>query len=420
MTGFRASLRPASFRGVGFEVEVVDDVFGRRGVHHEFPQRDIGAYEDLGDGDPSFSLEAFLIGADCIDQAKALMAACREPGSGVLVHPLWGSRNVVCTSPRLRIDFKDGRVAKLALTFLETGAVAQPVTMDNARLRTTLSADAANTALASRFGGALDVAGRPGWVAESAAGALSGGLSLLTDGAGVAGVTAMEPYLDSSLDMISDLATADRASVDPQALISVAARRILGKGVAALSDPASLASSLIGLVRLFSVSQGTPAAAYTAQQRLRGFVPAVSATTGTPSRAAEARSVSAFGELFRTAGVIESARMSAGMEFNTLAELSETRDSLAEGLDAEMLATPDDGVYASLADLRTSVIADLNARADLPSLAAWTPTATTPAIVAAYEIYDDPTRDAEILARNPVVSHPGLIPGGETLEVIRG
>lgn len=420
MNTFRSTLRPAAFRGVPFFVDVVDDSFGRRGVHHEFPQRNVGAYEDLGDGDPTFALDAFVIGGDCIEQAKTLIAACREPGSGVLMHPLWGTKTVVCTSPRLRLDFKNGRVAKLTLAFLETGAIAQPVTVDNSRLQTALAADVANTSLISRFGNALDVTGRPGWVAESATDALAGGLSLVSSGAGTVDASAMEPYLDSSLAMVSDVVSVDRASVDAGALVSLASRRILSNGVGALSNPTSLAKTIVGLVRLFSISQGSPSSAYAAQRRLRSYAPTVAASGTTSSRIAQAQSVSAVGDLFRTASLVESARMSAAMDFDTLQDLSATRDSLADGLDAEMLTATDDTVYANLADLRTSVVTDLNARADLPSLAEWTPTSTTPALVAAYEIYDDPTRDEDILARNPAVSHPGLIPGGETLEVIRG
>jgi prophage DNA circulation protein len=45
------------------------------------------------------------------------------------------------------------------------------------------------------------------------------------------------------------------------------------------------------------------------------------------------------------------------------------------------------------------------------------PQATQPALVLAYSLYEDASRDADIIARNNV-RHPGFVPGGRTLEVL--
>lgn len=417
-----AVLRSASFRGVPFKVEVSDDAFGRRGVHHEFPQRDRGAWEDLGDGDPTYALEAFVIGADAIARAKALIAACREPGYGILVHPLWGSVNVACTSPRLRVDYKTARLATLSLSFVEAGPAAQPDTVDDGRLRTTLAAEAASDALMTRFAGAVNVAGLPGWVAESGAATLASGVGLIADGVGQLPLTdGMEPYLDGAVDLLADLVTVDPRRIDAMAVVSLASRRLLTSGAGAFANPSSLARSMVGMGRMVSISHGTPAAAYAAQRSLWAFVPAIAAgVVSTGSRLAEAANATAIGDLVRTSAVIEAARMTPAMEFGSYQELSCVRDELAEALDNEMLGASDDSLFDALTGLRSSVITDLNTRAALPSLVSWVPSATTPALVAAYDIYDDPAREAEILARNPGIPHPGMIPGGDALEVLNG
>ncbi|SBW12017.1 putative DNA circulation family protein [uncultured Alphaproteobacteria bacterium] len=417
-----AVLRSASFRGVPFKVEVSDDAFGRRGVHHEFPQRDRGAWEDLGDGDPTYALEAFVIGADALARAKALIAACREPGYGALVHPLWGTLNVVCTSPRLRVDYKTARIATLSLSFVEAGPVAQPSTADDGRLRTTLAAEAAADALMTRFAGAVNVAGLPGWVAESAAATLADGIGAIADGVGQLPLAdGMEPYLDGAVDLLADLVTIDPRRLDAMAVVSLASRRLLVTGAGVFANPPGLARSVVGMGRMVSISHGTPAAAYAAQRSLWSFVPAIAAgVVATGSRMAEATNANAVGDLVRTSAVIEAARMTPAMEFESYQDLACVRDDLAEALDGEMLGASDDGLFDALAGLRSSVITDLNTRAELPSLVSWSPTATTPAVVAAYDIYDDPAREAEILARNPGIPHPGMIPGGDALEVLNG
>jgi prophage DNA circulation protein len=39
-------------------------------------------------------------------------------------------------------------------------------------------------------------------------------------------------------------------------------------------------------------------------------------------------------------------------------------------------------------------------------------------LVIAYNLYGDSKRAEEILARNPQIVHPSLVPGGEALEIL--
>jgi prophage DNA circulation protein len=46
-----------------------------------------------------------------------------------------------------------------------------------------------------------------------------------------------------------------------------------------------------------------------------------------------------------------------------------------------------------------------------------TGTATTPALLIAWQVHGDPTRDLELVARNEILD-PNFAPGGEPLEVL--
>jgi prophage DNA circulation protein len=54
----------------------------------------------------------------------------------------------------------------------------------------------------------------------------------------------------------------------------------------------------------------------------------------------------------------------------------------------------------------------------LPSVTQVVPQQTLPALVQAYQLYGDSTRDTDLVNRN-LLQHPGFIPAGEPLEVVR-
>ena len=84
-------LRPASFRGVPFVVDVAAGEGGRRIVTHEFPLRDQPYTEDLGRAAQRHRIRAFVIGDDYQDKRDALLAACQDKNTaGTLVHPFLG------------------------------------------------------------------------------------------------------------------------------------------------------------------------------------------------------------------------------------------------------------------------------------------------------------------------------------------
>ena len=123
---WRDSLRPASWRGVAFEVEATSGTFGRRVARHEYPQRDIPAIEDMGRATRELTISAFIIGDRYMQRRDQLIAAAEKPGPGVLIHPYLGRMRVVCESFSLGETTTDGRMATLEFTFVEAGELTFP------------------------------------------------------------------------------------------------------------------------------------------------------------------------------------------------------------------------------------------------------------------------------------------------------
>ena len=94
------------------------------------------------------------------------------------------------------------------------------------------------------------------------------------------------------------------------------------------------------------------------------------------------------------------------------------REELVCRIDAESEVTPDDEVYMTLSDLRTSVVQAVpNPEQNLARIVQYVPKETLPSLLVAYQIYGDAGRADDIATRNGP-RHPGFLIGGNQLEVL--
>ncbi|WP_095050432.1 DNA circularization protein [Pseudomonas sp. Irchel s3h9] len=113
---WRDRLLPASFRGVGFWIDQAKTPVGRKGQLHEYPQRDLPYFEDLGQQAKTYEITAFIIGADCLEQRDKLLKAL-EAGNGELVHPWLGRLQVKVGECDMTHTRQDGGLVTFSLKF---------------------------------------------------------------------------------------------------------------------------------------------------------------------------------------------------------------------------------------------------------------------------------------------------------------
>ena len=113
---WRDRLVPASFRGVGFWVDQAKTPVGRKGQLHEYPQRDLPFFEDLGQQAKTHDLTAFIVGPDCLEQRDKLLKAL-EQGSGELLHPWLGRLQVKVGECDMTHTRQDGGLVTFTLKF---------------------------------------------------------------------------------------------------------------------------------------------------------------------------------------------------------------------------------------------------------------------------------------------------------------
>jgi prophage DNA circulation protein len=119
-------VQPGSWRGNPFVLDAGETKTGRRVALHEYPYRDEAWAEDLGQLPRRFTVQAFLIGDDVYQQRDAMVAASEEGGSGTLVHPTFGTVEVVLLDFTVTDRRERGRVVEVNFVFVLAGDVVFP------------------------------------------------------------------------------------------------------------------------------------------------------------------------------------------------------------------------------------------------------------------------------------------------------
>jgi prophage DNA circulation protein len=392
-TPLSKDLRPASFRGVAFQVDASEFEAGRRVEVHEYPQRDKPWAEDLGRAARNISFDGFVIGADYVAQANRLVAALEEAGAGALVHPWLGNMQVSLRDPA-RVSFSSQLgLARVSMSFVEAGDLAFPVAGTSTTSASRLAASNLESVAVANFGEKFTVDGFQDFVTTDAMSSLSGAVSTVSTGK-VPGMDAFG-YATQGVAMARDVL----ALVKNPLLLAQTVAAYLGVASYVGNSPyikagmgwLSLAQSLMRLAQ--DAGLGSPS------------MP----TVYTPSRQQAYINATATNTLFRQVLLAQAVGASSVASTAVYDDATALRERLTAALDAESL-TATDTAYTVLQDARAAVWQDLTQRSrDGARLTVRTPSETVPALVLAYDLYEDASRSAEICSRN-AVRHPGFVP----------
>jgi prophage DNA circulation protein len=406
---WRTLMQPASFRGAGFFIEATDGDVGRRLAIHEYPLQDLPYGEDLGRKARVFKLTGQVIGPDYMAKRDALLAACEQRGPGTLVHPYHGSMQVLCQVCTYREEFTKGGRATFSFTFMEAGQRNYPAAEIDYAAQASQAADNVAAVAGDVFAQVYEISG-PAWLAAASAGDFVTALQL---------VQAVASTLPSILDgsavnaFLSDL-RATAANVT--ALVAGGAAAVVGAVAGTVAGLANLgvAAAVDGLLDLAAF--GAPNASGIYAYSL------ATVTATTVHRAVQAANQSAFTALVRRLAISSGVQAALGASYLSWNAATLRRGQLLDSLDAQIMEAGDNGDDASYQALRELYVNTNLAFNDLatalPRQASLElPPATRPALVLAYDLYGDLDRADQITSLNNL-SHPGLPPAGETLQVL--
>ncbi|EEA3739683.1 multidrug DMT transporter permease [Salmonella enterica] len=105
-----------SFRNVPFLIyKEQRERGGRNIVKREYPLRESGGADDLGAKLPAFTFTVIVQGDDAQAQRKALRDALYAPGAGELIHPDYGTLNVLIDNFESRYNVSEQRVVEFTI-----------------------------------------------------------------------------------------------------------------------------------------------------------------------------------------------------------------------------------------------------------------------------------------------------------------
>jgi prophage DNA circulation protein len=387
--GWRARLRPASFRGVPFYVEEASGDAGRRVALHEYPERDTPWAEDLGRATRHWTVTGYVLGPFYPDLRDQLLTASETAGAGRLVHPYLGELDVVCDRPMHYTERDDeGGICRFELSLCEPGTATAPDAIRAAGAALANAAGGLYAAAVSAFATVYRVAGYQDFVATSA----------LADLGQLAAI--LEGLRGPTLQVPTPVGVAARARVLALAAVSPEA-----------TPPATIAVAVLDAVATFSASV-SPAVALDGLAALTTVAfpgPPPPPTPATPARAQEATNAAALMALTHQAAAAALPAPVSTVPLASYDDLARTRSRVVALCDrVEDGAT--DAVFEALASVRSESIAELSTRgATLRPLRPYATPTPRPSLTLAQRLYQDPSRADELVARTGAV-HPAFMP----------
>ncbi|HCJ1777662.1 TPA: DNA circularization protein [Salmonella enterica] len=451
-----------SFRNVPFLVyKEQRERGGRNIVKREYPLRESGGADDLGPKLPAFTFTVIVQGDDAQAQRKALRDALYAPGAGELIHPDYGTLNVLIDNFESRYNVSEQRVVEFTIN-------ATPQANDTAP---DAQKDTA-TALTTKAGNGLN----------SIFNTLADGWAVVSDN--LHDLQAMADTVSGKIDALENTVSSVGIMQDISSF-SASFSAMKGNITALITSPLRMAqqfagifSGLIALPSLPSLSLlgdkkrnqsggtytgaspagslSTPDEAVRSQggtqlyQALSAFYDTLvtqdrqrDLNSLTPTTQANIRliqsviqsavvlaQVQTAASLLTTAVAQAATPAGAGATTDTpitvpllqsAADVQAVSHMLSQSLDAQVLAFSGQGytrTALALREARLALVEDLTTRGvQLPGVSSVAVRTTEPALVTLYRATGNSVQWQRFVRRNGVV-HPLFVPGGSVVEVI--
>lgn len=430
-------LQMASFRDVTFQVDGIDVSAGDNVVLREYPFQDLPTVFRMGEAAEEIKISAYVIGPDYIERREELRSVLT--GAGVLVHPTAGSIRVFVAG---KFTIKEnptaeGGMARFDLTFVRAQTRRYPAGVVSTTASAAAKAYTTKLTAVDAFAADFDLAiltKTPGWavdravarVNESVAG-VWGQVKSVTAGVSDFSNTMIGNY-QALRDGLNDLVRTPRllaaALTQLFALpgdLSAAAARDFKAAFEGLFDMSSKVDQTDFTVSVMpAVGAGLV---------MYGAGNATVLDLATPARAQLQALNTASDQLIESLAVSGWVQAVAAMDLTSYDEALALRATLAAQCTRLLLRAsnapaseglPDSAWHDAMAALLTAGLRDIQARSrNMARMESFTPGAWMPVWAVSYRIFGTAAYADEILALNPHITHPLLVPPGKALRIMR-
>lgn len=388
--GWRERYQQGAFRGIPFQIDSGEDERAQRLVVHEFPARDKPYLETMGKKANRFTVEAFLVGDNYLEQRDNLQDACTQTGTGKLVHPFYGEITVQCESIRTRHDRTEMRMVRVSMSFVEVGDLVPITTYISTQAKVLESAQGAVAAQKTTFERLFDYASLPYAKAQEVLG-----------------------QVNAAVEVIGQA----RKLVGQAPAFAAEIQNIGGALSSLVTDAGELADEMINLITFGFLTEDTDADSVPDVKQ--SFAEIADLFEYTPYVAIPSEESSAFTALVKGTAMAQGGHMLSLAEFDSVEEAFAMRDQLFAAIDAfQNTEGLDDSIFTSMSGLRAQVERDIKERsASLPRLVEITLPKAVPALVLSYRLYGNVDEENSIISRNRI-RHPGIVPSDIPIKVL--
>ena len=391
-------IRNAFIGGVPFHCPSADQPkCGRIVVKHKYNGVDQASFEDIAADDTDFNITLVVTGPDYMVQRDALLKVLGTPGPVELVHPWRGTftvRVTNATGPR-ESTRQGGRAEFTATLSRETKKPQQPQPIIDTAAALKLQAAASAAAVNSTFENVYTTDGQPDHVLTSA----QEWTQQILDGITSAG-RLLPTIPETFATFINDI------------------KNVSDRIVTLVKQPAQLAAELDQLIASIAIIPQQVDGAMALYRVLFDFELGEPFSSGVgESGEVSASNRTALTAITQSAAIIRAAQSLADLDYTSTDQAIALRDEISAQIEKLSPTLTGDG-WSALRDLLVSLTADVRNRGtDLARIRVIQLVTTTPALVLAQQLYNDPDRDAELVSRNRI-PHPGFVPAGVELETL--
>lgn len=420
---FSKTLRQCSYKGVPFQAAAVTKTIQRRQVLHEYPQRDIPYLEDLGKGATLYKVTAFLVGDNCVAQAKRLEKALLTVGAGTFVHPWDGALTVsVYQASNISYSNSELRYCSLDITFVEAGELGYPNKLADGPTLARQLADKLGLSAVSDFVESFKQTAAYKLVQAAINGTLLETLGIISDAeiAQILGfVDEVTTFAEQAIGLLTDeprgfaeklssvLGLARFASVETRwsGIVNQISQLTTSEELNRRTNQFAQIPAVVSNIETESLQDSAAVETLTRQILLANAIGA-STLIGTSLDTADTVKSDQSGSWDTPDGSGEdSERSDPDTVTTSVDELLEVRDHLIAAIDNE-LQNPliSDDLFINLLQARSVVFSILTSKAEgLSRLLSIETPQIEPSLVLAYDYYDDASRSDEIETRNRVI-----------------
>lgn len=412
-------LLPASLGGAPFfTADARQLAIGRRTVLTEFPKRDTPAREDLGRRARRWSVVGFVLGPEYMQARDTLMAVLESEGPYVFSDPWLGEFPVILDGQvQVQESDAEGGLARFTFALVESGDEGEVRTAPSTSAALGAASAAALAAGAADLEKDLDIS-------------LGDALSAATAAVGTAAV-AMGDALRKVEGTLGLAQAAELASALGD--LKNAAQQLLNTPGALMAAINGIVAGILGLIKLADAADAADVAEFPGGDKVVRADTAIETTKalgvvetvtpppypGGPKKPEATAAEAAIGKALKVATAASAAALFVALPLDstdTATSVLTTVGGLVETL--SLNTTTSDALFVALQDLKAALDKHLAGLAsELPAMTTFTPTNSMPALLVAYYVHGDPTRDREVVARNDV-KDPNFVTGGEPLKVL--